>query len=138
MQFLSTQFYLRLVLALLMILSLSGCAAVLLGGGAVAGAGAYAYKKGSQEVTLEGDIHVVYQVVQRTLEELEIHLVSSEKDALTASVVGRGAGDKKVKVKIKRIEDDLTHVSVRVGTFGNRDMSRLICDQIVENLQETG
>ncbi len=138
MPFSSTQFYLRMLLALWVILSLSGCVAVLLGGGAVAGVGAYAYQKGSQEATLEGDIQVVYQVVQQTLEELEIQLVSAEKDALTASVVGRGAGDKKVKVQIKRIEDDLTHVSVRVGMFGNRDMSRVICDQIVKNLQETG
>ena len=68
---------------------------------------------------------------------LILTLYFSEKDALTAKRVGRGAEDKKITVKITRIEDNLSQVSTRVGLFGNESISRIIHDHIEKNLQSS-
>jgi len=132
-----TTFLFRLLWLSLICFSVSGCAAVIIGGG-VAGAGAFAYAKSDREVILDSSIEVVYDTAGQTLEALEINVVDSEKDALTAKLTGRGAENKKITIKLKRLEENLTEMSVRVGLLGNKNMSRVICDEITKNLQTTG
>jgi ribose 1,5-bisphosphokinase PhnN len=131
-----TTFLLRLLLMALICVSVSGCAAVIIGG--AAGAGAFAYTKGDREVVLDSSIDAVYDTAGQTLEALDINVVDSEKDALTARLTGRGAENKKITIKLKRIEENLTKMSVRVGIVGNKNMACVICDEITKNLQAAG
>ena len=51
-----------------------------------------------------------------------------------AKVVSRIVGDKKVEIKLKRTEENYTKLSIRVGTFGDEEQSRVIYDKIKANL----
>ena len=108
----------------------SGCAVVLVG----AGAGTVAYLKGNIEAILEEDLGQVYAASLRALDKLEISATRKEKDALSAVIVGRTAADKKITIKLKATENNLTNLSIRVGVFGNRPQSQRIYDEIKKHL----
>lgn len=112
------------------LIHLQGCAAVLVG----AGAGSVAYLKGNLEAVLEKDVSQAYQAALKALDELEISTTKKQKDALAAVIVGRTAADKKITIKLKAAENNLTKLSIRVGVFGNQAQSRRIYDEIRKNL----
>ncbi len=107
-----------------------GCAVVLVG----AGAGTVAYLKGSLNIVLDKDIDRVYAATLKALDQLEISATRKEKDALSAVVAGRTSDDKKVTVRIKAAENNLTKLSIKIGTFGNQTQSQLIYDEIKKHL----
>lgn len=109
----------------------TGCVAVLVGAGA---AGSVAYVKGDLEAVLEEDVTQVYEASLKALEELEIAATKKDKDALGAVIISRTAQDKKITIKLKATENDLTKLSIRVGVFGNRAQSQRIYDEIKNNL----
>lgn len=107
-----------------------GCAVALVG----AGAGTVAYLRGDLEATMAEDVGTVYQASLTALEQLEITPTKREKDALSATIVARGADDKKIKIILKRTEEDLTKLSIRIGYVGSETKSRVIYEQIRQNL----
>ena len=107
-----------------------GCAVALVG----AGAGTVAYLKGSLNAVLDKDIDRVYAATLKALDQLEISATRKEKDALSAVVAGRTSDDKKVTVRIKAAENNLTKLSIKIGTFGNQAQSQLIYDEIKKHL----
>ena len=108
----------------------SGCAVALIG----AGAGTVAYVKGSLKAVLDQDVDHVYQATLKTLKELEILPTQKQKDALSALVVGRTSADKKIKIKLKAVESNLTQLSIKIGVFGDQAQSQVVYDKIKENL----
>ena len=112
----------------------SGCLVLAVGAGA---AGAVAYTKGDLEAEQHHNIDQVYAATTKAVEDLKLYVLSDEgnQDALSATVVARDAGDKRVKVTLKSVAQDLTKVSIRVGTFGDQTKQRLIYDKIRENLK---
>lgn len=42
----------------------------------------------------------------------------------------RNSADKKMLIKLKKVSDGATEIRIRVGTFGDESMSRLILDKI--------
>jgi hypothetical protein len=71
------------------------------------------------------------------VEELKLHLITSDggKHALSATVVARDAADKRVTIELKTVTQDITKVSIRVGTFGDKTQQQLIYDKIRDNLK---
>lgn len=107
-----------------------GCAVALVG----AGAGSVAYLRGDLEAMMAEDVDAVYQASLKALGQLEITPTKKEKDALSATIIARGADDKKIKIKLNRTEQDLTKLSIRVGLLGSQSKSRVIYEQIKQNL----
>lgn len=107
-----------------------GCAVALVG----AGAGTVAYLRGDLEATMAEDVGTVYQASLTALKQLEITPTKKEKDALSATIVARGADDKKIKIILKRTEENLTKLSIRIGYVGSETKSRVIYEQIKQNL----
>ena len=115
---------------LMMILLLQGCLAAAVG----AGAGTVAYMRGDLEAIEANDIDTVYAATKKAIEQLELNVSSDTKDALSAEIVARDAQDKKIIIKLKSTTEGTTEISIRVGTFGSETKSRLIHDQIKNNL----
>jgi hypothetical protein len=123
-------------LAAALLLTQSGCALVLVGGAAAAGAGTYAYVEGEVRSTLDAGMDQTWRASEAAIKELELTSTSNEKDALAARIVARGAGDKKIELKLKRIADTATEVRVRVGTFGDKSLSSTILDRVKKHLKD--
>jgi hypothetical protein len=114
------------VLLALSLVGLSGCLAVAAG----AGAGAYAYVRGDLEANLNHDYNKVVDSARSSIKELEFAKVSENKDALKAVLVARTALDKKVTITITYSAKKLTNIKIRVGVFGDEQLSLSILDKI--------
>jgi hypothetical protein len=124
----------HIVLAILlagMTLCASGCLLVAVGAGAV---GTVAYVKGELEVTLNAGLDKSYGATLAALDQLKLVPTQKLKDALTAEIVARTAEDKKVTIKLTRIDEKLTKIAIRVGIFGDQDQSTAIYEHIKQNL----
>ncbi len=123
----------RLAAALLAAAALAilpGCIAVAAG----AGAGVVAYVRGDLETTAPTDYLRVVESARRALKDLEFTKVSDNKDALKAVLVARTALDKKVEVTLTNSGKKLTSIKIRVGVFGDEQLSLAILDKIKSGL----
>jgi hypothetical protein len=98
--------------------------------GAGAGAGAVAYVRGELKAIEDVSLDQAWAATKQAMSDLEFAVTKSEKDAFNGELVARGAGDKKIVVKLGRESDVVTEIKIRVGTFGDEVMSRKILETI--------
>lgn len=115
-------------------MSSSGCILLVVGAGA---AGTVAYTQGDLEAEENQNIDQVYAATRKAADDLKLHVITGEggKDALSAKLVARDAADKEITIKLKTVAQDVTKVSIRVGTFGSQTKQRLIYNKIQDNLK---
>ena len=110
----------------------SGCAALLIGGGA--GAGTVAYLKGELKSTEEASIDKTWQAAQETMKDLEFVITSKEKDTFSAKLIAYRANDKKVEMYLQKASERTTEVKIRVGVFGDESLSLIILERMKKHL----
>lgn len=120
-------------LSVLAPLALSGCAAVLVGAAAGAGAGTAAYVMGDLEKAYDLELETVYRASKAGVEDMEFRITEDLKDLARFKIVSQMADGKKVTVS-GRYKDNVFRLSIRVGTFGNETVSRQILDKIERHL----
>jgi len=116
---------------------LTGCPALFVGaaGGAVAGA---LYYQGE----LKADVDAPPQAVITATEKAFRDLIWS-KEVITASATdglatARTATGKEVKVTVNAKTPEVSTVGIRIGTFGDENLSRLLYDRILAFLKPEG
>jgi len=111
-----------------------GCAAVVVGAAAAAGAGTYAYVSGQ----LRDSEAVTYEKAQTAatagLTDLGYSITATKRDAIKTKYTARGSGDKKVTVKVEKLSATVSEFRIRVGTFGDAALSVAIMDAIKKHL----
>jgi hypothetical protein len=122
----------------------AGCnrTGLLIGAATVATAGAaggYFYAKGDLEGDLDKDLDKVYGAASRSVIEEGFNVERQELTDINAVVEARGMDrsdqkEKKITVKLRRAESGATHVSIRVGVFGDEALSRRIMQGIEKRL----
>jgi outer membrane protein OmpA-like peptidoglycan-associated protein len=119
-------------------LLLTGCAAVLVGAGA--GAGAIAYVQGKAVQTFESDYNRTVLAVADTLEDLKIPVEEKLSDALKTTIKAKRPDETPVTVDVVRLEPGKTEVGVRTGDVGvmNRKVSHQILSFVEERLAQPG
>jgi len=122
---------LSFIVAILALLSF-GCAAVLIGG--AAGAGAIAYSKGELKSTEKGSIDEVWDATVEATRTLNLTEISQDRDGIEGKIIARAADDDKVEIELEEKPNQLTEVKIRIGTFGDEDESRMILEEIRKNL----
>jgi len=110
--------------------TLSGCLAVAAG----AGAGVVAYVRGDLETTMANDYDAVVDATRSAIKKLEFAPISDHKDAFRAELISRTALDKKVEISLTNAGKNLTHIKIRVGIFGDEQMSISILEKIRNGL----
>jgi hypothetical protein len=118
------------IVLLMSVMVLTGCPALFMGaaGGAVAGA---LYYQGE----LKADVDATPQAIVDATEKAFRDLIWS-KEVITASATdglatARTATGKAVKVTVKTNSPDVSRVGIRIGTFGDENLSRLLYDRIL-------
>jgi hypothetical protein len=123
----------RILVAVCLGVSLAGLSGCVLAA-AGAGAGAVAYVRGDLEANLDHDYNAVVDAARGALGDLEFARVSENKDALKAVMVSRTAMDKKVEVTIANSGKSLTNIKIRVGVFGDEQVSMSVLERIKARL----
>lgn len=117
-------------------LSLTGCAAALVGGAAVgAGSGTYFYINGELKTDYYHSFDDVWKACEKTVADMRGIDVVPEKEIGKGKITSMINGEK-VTVSVSYKAKDVTAVSVRVGLLGNKLSSQLIHDKIGDNLSK--
>ena len=119
------------------LIGLSGCSrkwAVIGAAAAAVGTSAYFYVKGDLKRNYEAPIDKTWQAAVKSVEDLGLSTESKQNDAFNGVIKGKMADGKSFTVTVKRLGENLTEVGVRVGTFGNREVSETIHDKILSHL----
>ena len=119
---------------LCLLLLTAGCVAVAVGAAAAAGAAGYAYVSGELKSTESASLERAWSATTAAMQELEFPVTSKSKDALGAELTARNASDKKIAITLKKRSDNATEIRIRVGTFGDESLSRLILEKIKKRL----
>jgi hypothetical protein len=113
----------------------TGCAAALLGAGAAAGAGTYAYMQGEASETHPGGFDQVWTASLNAMRDMNFEVVDSTRDSLGGEIKARRPVDNdEVTLKVEPVGSDSTRVKVRVGVMGDEDESKRIQQRISTTL----
>jgi hypothetical protein len=105
----------------------SGCLIVAAG---AAGAGTVAYVRGDLQATLDADYEDSLKAARGGLDRMKYLVISERSDALAGEFIARTALDQKVQVRVTKESDALTKIRIRVGIFGDEEISRALLDAI--------
>ncbi len=112
-------------------MQLTGCAALLLGGAAAAaGAAGVLYHEGELQGTLEASPPAVIKATERAFRDLIWSKESARSSATDGLATARTATGREVVVKVTRKTENVSQVGIRIGTFGDENLSRLLYDKI--------
>jgi hypothetical protein len=117
------------------IISMAGCPAPLLVGGAAIGAasGTYFYIDGELKTDYYASFDKTWSAVEKTIADMRGIQVEPSRE-IGQGVIKTTISDEKVKFDIRYKTKDLTTVSIRVGNIGNKLASQLIHDKIADNI----
>ncbi len=123
----SIHFAATLLISSLLLTFNTGC--VVLAAGA-AGAAGIAYLKGSLEGNLDASLKKSLSATNEAGKKLELNRISESSDAISGEVLFRDSKDRKVVVTLTKITRKITSVEIRVGSFGDENMSRMLLAEI--------
>ena len=124
----------RLAIAILMsfcILGSSGCALLLVGGAAGAGT---AYIKGELKDKVYASPAQTRNAIARAIKNLELKPIQVDTDKLSGTVILETGAQQKITVRYKKLNDTSTQISIRVGVFGDENLSRALLEQIKDEM----
>ena len=113
----------KIALLLMVMVSLSGCAAVVVGG-AAAGA-TYTYVKGWLADDYIVPLKHGYRACIEALKSHELKIIEKEKDINRAMIKAQGA-NREIWIRLKRVSKRVTRISVRFGLMGDQKASKLL------------
>ena len=123
-----------ILLAVMGLFLLSGCAAVVVGGAAVgAGSGTYFYINGEMKTDYYSPFDAVWSACEKTVADMRGLDVQRDK-MLAKGKIDAVIDDEKVQISVTYKAKNVTTVSIRIGLFGNKLSSQLIHDKILDNL----
>ncbi len=123
-----------MVLAGCIVATCSGCAALVVAGGAAAGAGTYAYMNGELCVSERATIDQAWDATYEAAKAMRLRPIKAEKDALTGKLHAKGVSSNEVFINLKSLSAEHTEIRIRVGVFGDEDLSERILTEIRHQL----
>ena len=116
-----------------MVVSLSGCVALVVGA-AAAGAGGYAWVKGALVKEYDVSAEELYKATKAGLSSLAMGITEDQADRVSAVIGADFADGAKVKVNIEALTELRSQIRIRVGVFGDKTKSELILNSVEKNL----
>ena len=125
-----------LALALLapVVVTVSGCILGLVVGAGLGVAG-MKYINGEGKASFGASLEQTRIATNQALEDLSWTPVDKGHDALIARIGALTAEGKDIKIEIKGESDKVSMVSIRVGTWGDKTITRMIFTKIEERLK---
>ena len=112
----------------------SGCILAALGLGVGAGIAGTAYVEGKLTSTLDAKPEQIKPAAEAAFKELGIKLVSSTSNSLSAKIAGTSTEGSTVTVTADLEKNGQSKLGIRVGAFGNQDLSEKIYSAIDKRL----
>ena len=107
---------------------LFSCAAAAVG--IVGAAGGYVYVNGQLKDTIQAPLPGVREATVRAFKSLDFHVRQNRADKLKGKLTAEMADGTKVFVKLKAEDFETTRIKIRVGYFGDKELSIQILNRI--------
>ncbi|MFM7541642.1 MAG: DUF3568 family protein [Planctomycetota bacterium] len=126
------------------VVSGTGCIAAAVGGAAAAGGLGYAYYNGLLERNYIGPIQQVFLSTEKALESLRLPISQETIEISKAHLESKTSDGGRIRIWLEPVQGKstvtslTTKVSIRVDLFGDREISRLIFDEIDKQLGPSG
>ena len=120
------------IVAVFFVGTASGCIPLLIG--AAAGAGGVAYVKGSLIENIDESVEDIHRASLDALTEMNVFVISDELNRHSAVIKAEYEDGKKINIKVDAITEFVSKVSIRIGTVGHQEDSRLILNAIEKKL----
>lgn len=130
----------NLILAVLiggLLLQTTGCALLLLGGVAATATAHVMYREGELRGELDAEPPKVIKATERAFRDLIWTKESAQSSATDGTATARTATGKEVTVTVQRQAENKSQIGIRIGTFGDENLSRLLYDKVEFFLQHT-
>ena len=118
----------KIALLVIVSISFSACAAVLVGGAA-----AYTYVSGWLKKDYQAGIKKAYNASIKAVEKNDLEIIEKGQDITYAFVKAKGA-KRDIWIKLNRKSESVTSISIRFGVMGDRKASGIIHDSIANLL----
>jgi hypothetical protein len=115
------RYSIRIVAALILLCSLSGCVALAVGG--AAGAAGVMYHEGRLVDKVNAPLEKAYNASLATLESKKLIVSSKSADVASAHIKSKFANDKEIWIDIEAITSEVCEIKIRVGVMGDQDRS---------------
>jgi hypothetical protein len=116
---------------------LASCAPLFFfGAGTVAGIVTYKYYKGTLTVIYQAPIMKTWDATLMVLEEMNLKIEEKDHDQTSGEIVAVRADGKPVIISLRYISSQETEVVIRVGFFGDKNISMIIKEEIRKELFE--
>ncbi|MDA2917924.1 DUF3568 domain-containing protein [Desulfobacterota bacterium AH_259_B03_O07] len=103
--------------------------------GVAAGAGTIAYIKGELKATEAYSVPDVWIATEKAVDEMQLIVTEKEHDVTAGRLDAYTADNQKVRISLKRHGDNITEITIRIGTLGDQELSRFILSKIQKNLK---
>ena len=113
-----------------LMLQMAGCAALLIGGAAAGAAAGLMYHEGELRADLDAPVPKVIKATERAFRDLIWTKESATASAADGLATARTATGREVTVKVEAKSENTTTIGIRIGTFGDENLSRLLYDKI--------
>jgi hypothetical protein len=133
MNLIKTELLITVLMALLLTLG-SGCVLFIAGAAAGVGVAGYAWVNGEIKATESASLDRTWNATLAAMKDLEFPVTSQAKDAVEADLMARNASNTSIAIKLKNLSNTSTEIRIRVGTFGDESLSRIILNKINSRL----
>lgn len=115
---------------------LNGCIARWIAGGAKPATGVYAWDESRRELERKypADFEKSWQAATNAVEQLLFSREDATRDALGGCINARRIDGTPIKISFDYISEQVTSVRIKVGLYGEKDISERIHDHIRKNL----
>jgi hypothetical protein len=114
---------------------LQGCVPLLaVGAGAVAAGGTVAYVNGDLETTYPAALNRTWDATMGALQDAQLRITDTQRDATQGTIKAQQADATPVTVSLETAGPNTTDVKIRVGTFGDEEVSRTINRRLAARL----
>ncbi len=125
----------RFLLPVLCCFFIASCAPLFyFGTGTVAGVVAYKYYKGTLTVIYQAPILKTWDATLKVLEGMKLKIKTKDHDQTSGKITAIRADSKPVIISLKYISSQETEVVIRVGFFGDKNISMIIKEEIRKGL----
>jgi uncharacterized lipoprotein len=120
------------IVAVLLLLTLTGCAPMVFLGGAAAGVGGYKYYEGALVLIYKAPFEKTYESSVKAIEALGYSITERHQKIGSGSIEATDSNAEKVTIKLEYISAEETEVKIRIGLMGDEAASRVIKDKIAD------
>ena len=110
----------------------TGC---LFAAGAAGAVAIVKYLDGDLDASVDAPPVRTVEAAKMAVQELQIKVATAQSSSLDGQLVAYTATDTKVKIKVNQLTEQSSKVTIRVGTWGDKDMSLRILEKIKAHLQ---